>query len=114
MFAYTGYFAGLERSQTIDHTRMSRRGNRNLKRAYFQIVAPMVWFDHGDNFYKNLYKRKVAEGRAWYVAMPFACAALASTYLSLPKISRALPIEKSIWKGSDFACRGSCKVKISG
>jgi transposase len=27
--AYTGYFAGLETSQTIDHTRMSRRGNRN-------------------------------------------------------------------------------------
>ncbi len=75
--AYTGYFAGLEKSQTIDHTRMSRRGNRQLKRALFQIVAPLVWFDPGDNPYKQLYARKKAEGRAWYAAMPFACAALA-------------------------------------
>ncbi len=75
--AYTGYFAGLEKSQTIDRTRMSTRGNRDLKRAYFQIIAPLVWFDKGDNPYKNLYQRKMAEGRAWYEAMPFACAALA-------------------------------------
>ena len=47
--AYTGYFAGLEKSQTIDRTKMSRRGNRNLKRALFQIAAPLVWFDKGDN-----------------------------------------------------------------
>jgi hypothetical protein len=56
---------------------MSTRGNRDLKRAYFQIVAPMIWFDKGDNPYKKLYERKLAEGRAWYEAMPFACAALA-------------------------------------
>lgn len=31
--AYTGYFAGLETSQTIDRTRMSKRGNRLLKRS---------------------------------------------------------------------------------
>jgi hypothetical protein len=29
--AYTGYFAGLEKSQTIDRTKMSRRGNRDLR-----------------------------------------------------------------------------------
>lgn len=93
--AYTGYFAGLERSQTIDHTRMSRRGNRNLKRAYFQIVAPMVWFDHGDNFYNNLYKRKVAEGRAWYAAMPFACAALARHIYHCLKFQEPYQLEKA-------------------
>ena len=75
--AYTGYFAGLETSQTIDRTKMSRRGNRNLKRAFFQIAAPLVWFDEGDNDYKDLFQRKKAEGREWYEAMPFVCAALA-------------------------------------
>jgi transposase len=75
--AYTGYFAGLETSQTIDRTRMSRRGNRDLKRALFQIIAPMVWFERDTNPYKDLYERKLAEGRPWYRAMPFACAALA-------------------------------------
>jgi hypothetical protein len=75
--AYSGYFAGLEKSGTIDRTRMSKRGNRDLKRALFQIVAPLCWFDEGDNPYKTLYERKKAEGRPWYAAMPFACAALA-------------------------------------
>ena len=75
--AYSGYFAGLEKSQTIDRTKMSRRGNRNLKRALFQIAAPLVWFDKGDNDYKDLFQRKKAEGREWYKAMPFVCAALA-------------------------------------
>lgn len=74
--AYTGYYAGLEKSQTIDRTRMSRRGNRNLKRAYFQIAAPLVWFDRGDNPYKTLFERKTAAGYPWYKAMPFVCAAL--------------------------------------
>ncbi len=75
--AFSGYYAGLEQSQTIDRTRMSRRGNRNLKRALFLIAAPLVWFDQGSNPYKELYQRKVAQGRAWYKAMPFVCAALA-------------------------------------
>lgn len=75
--AYTGYFAGLEKSQTIDRTRMSKRGNRDLKRALFQIAAPLVWFGKGDDLYSALYQRKKAEGRAWYQAMPFVCAALA-------------------------------------
>jgi transposase len=75
--AYTGYFAGLEVSQTIDRTKMSKRGNRDLKRALFQIVAPLVWLDKEANPYKTLYQRKLAEGRPWYSAMPFACAALA-------------------------------------
>jgi len=75
--AYSGYFAGLEQSQTIDRTHMSKRGNRDLKRALFQIVAPLVWLDKGSNPYKALYQRKMAEGRPWYEAMPFACAALA-------------------------------------
>ncbi|MFQ5944429.1 MAG: transposase, partial [Anaerolineales bacterium] len=61
--AYTGYFAGLEKSQTIDRTRMSKRGNRDLKRALFQIAAPLVWFDRGENPYKALFERKEAEGR---------------------------------------------------
>ncbi len=75
--AFSGYFAGLEQSQTIDRTHMSRRGNRNLKRALFLIAAPAVWFDQGSNPYKALFQRKIAEGRAWYQAMPFVCAALA-------------------------------------
>ena len=60
--AYTGYFAGLEKSQTIDRTRMSKKGNRDLKRAYFLIGAPLVWFDRGDNPYTSLYQGKMAEG----------------------------------------------------
>ena len=75
--AYTGYFAGLETSQTIDRTRMSRRGNRDLKRALFQIAAPLAWFDRGENPYKALFERKEAEGQPWYSAMPYVCAALA-------------------------------------
>jgi len=61
--AYTGYFARLEKSQTINRTRMSKRGNRDLKRALFRIAAPLVWFDKGDSPYKALYQRKKAEGR---------------------------------------------------
>lgn len=75
--AYTGYYPDIRTSQTINRTRMSARGNRDLKRALFQIASPLVWFDQGDNPYKQLYQRKVAEGRAWYEAMPFVCAALA-------------------------------------
>ena len=30
-----------------------------------------------DNPYKQVYARKITEGRAWYEAMPFVCAALA-------------------------------------
>ena len=75
--AHTGYFAGLEKSQTIDRTRMSKRGNRDLKRALFQIAAPLVWFDRSENPYKALFKRKEAEGQPWHRAMPYVCAALA-------------------------------------
>ncbi|MFO7943030.1 MAG: transposase [Anaerolineales bacterium] len=75
--AYSGYFAGLETSQTIDRTRMSKRGNRDLKRTYYQIATPLVWFDPGENPYKELYQRKMEDGRPWYKAMPFVCAALA-------------------------------------
>ncbi|MFO7942788.1 MAG: transposase [Anaerolineales bacterium] len=75
--AYTGFFAGLETSQTIDRTRMSKRGNRDLKRTYFQIAAALVWFDPGENPYKELFQRKMEDGRSWYKAMPFVCAALA-------------------------------------
>ncbi|MBS3753613.1 MAG: transposase [Anaerolineales bacterium] len=75
--AYTGYFAGLDTSQTIDRTRMSKRGNRDLKRTYFQIAAALVWFDPGNNPYKKLFQRKMEDGRPWYKAMPFVCAALA-------------------------------------
>ena len=75
--AYTGYFPGLQTSQTIDRTKMSKRGNRDLKRTYFQIAVMLVWFDFRPNAYKKLFERKVAEGRPWYSAMPFVCAALA-------------------------------------
>jgi len=67
--AYGGYFAGLDKSQTIDRTRMSRRGNRDIKRALFQIAAPLVWFDKGVNPYKTLFQDKTDAGREWYKAI---------------------------------------------
>lgn len=93
--AYTGYYAGLERSQTIDRTRMSRRGNRKLKRALFQIAAPLVWFDKGDNPYKQLFQRKVAAGREWYKAMPFVCAALARHIYHCLKTNEPYDVRKA-------------------
>lgn len=100
--AYTGYYAGLETSQTIDRTRMSKRGNRNVKRALFQIVAPLVWFDRTDNPYKQLYERKRAEGRPWYKAMPFACAALARHIYHCLKSGERYDLEK-VFKRSQVA-----------
>jgi transposase len=99
--AYTGYFAGLEKSQTIDRTRMSKRGNRNLKRALFQIAAPLVWFDKGDNPYKTLFQRKMAEGRAWYQAMPFVCATLARHIYHCLKFNDPYDLEKA-FQGSSL------------
>jgi hypothetical protein len=93
--AYTGYYAGLEKSQTIDRTRMSKRGNRYLKRAYFQIAAPLVWFDPEENPYKALYERKMAEGRPWYKAMPFVCAALARHIYHCLKYEDPYDVEKA-------------------
>jgi hypothetical protein len=93
--AYTGYFAGLEKSQTIDRTKMSRRGNRNLRRAFFQIASPLVWFDKGDNPYKALFERKTAEGRPWYKAMPFVCAALARHIYHCLKFNDPYDVEKA-------------------
>lgn len=100
--AYTGYFAGLQKSQTIDRTKMSRRGNRSMKRALFQIAAPLVWFDKGDNPYKQLYQRKVAEGREWYKAMPFVCAALARHIYHCLKFNDPYDVEKA-FRGSSFS-----------
>lgn len=93
--AYTGYYPGLEKSQTIDRTKMSRRGNRNLKRALFQIAAPLVWFDRGANPYKELYQRKMAEGREWYRAMPIVCAALARHIYHCLKFNDPYDVEKA-------------------
>jgi hypothetical protein len=93
--AYTGYFAGLETSQTIDRTRMSKRGNRDLKRALFQIAAPLVWFDQGENPYKALFERKEAEGRPWYRAMPYVCAALARHIYHCLKYQEPYDVEKA-------------------
>ena len=93
--AYTGYFAGLEKSQTIDRTRMSHRGNRDLKRVYFQIASALVWFDQGDNPYKQLYQRKMAQGRPWYKAMPFVCAALARHIYHCLKFSDPYDVQKA-------------------
>jgi hypothetical protein len=97
--AYTGYFAGLRKSQSIDRTRMSKRGNRNLKRAYFQIAAPLVWFDKGDNPYKELFQRKIAEGKEWYKAMPYVCAALARHIYHCLKFNDPYDVEKA-FRGS--------------
>jgi len=100
--AYTGYFAGLEKSQTVDRTRMSKRGNRNLKRALFQIAAPLIWFDKGDNPYKALFQGKKAEGREWYKAMPFVCAALARHIYHCLKFNDPYDVEKA-FQGSSFS-----------
>ena len=99
--AYTGYFPGLEKSQTIDRTKMSRRGNRDLKRALFQIAAPLVWFDKGSNPYKDLFQRKMAEGREWYRAMPFVCAALARHIYHCLKFNDPYDIQRA-FGGSSF------------
>jgi transposase len=93
--AYTGYFAGLRKSQTIDRTKMSRRGNRSMKRALFQIAAPLVWFDKEDNPYKELFQRKTAEGREWYKAMPFVCATLARHIYHCLKFNDPYDVEKA-------------------
>jgi len=99
--AYTGYCAGLQKSQTIDHTKTSRRGNRTMKRVLFQIAAPLVWFDKGDNPYKQLFQGKVAEGRAWYKAMPFVCAALARHIYHGLKLNDPYDVEKA-FRGSSL------------
>jgi transposase len=98
--AYTGYFPGLQTSQTIDRTKMSTRGNRDLKRALFQIAAPMVWFDNGSNPYKELFQRKKAEGREWYQAMPFVCAALARHIYHCLKFNDPYDVEKAFGDSS--------------
>ncbi len=101
--AYTGYFAGLETSQTIDRTRMSKRGNRDLKRAYFQIAAPLVWYDPGENPYKALFQRKMAEGRPWYKAMPYVCAALARHVYHCLKYEQPYDLNKAFGTSSVLA-----------
>jgi hypothetical protein len=78
---------------------MSKRGNRDLKRVLFQIAAPLVWFDRGDNPYKTLFERKAADGRPWYEAMPFVCAALARHIYHCLKFKDPYDVEKA-FKGS--------------
>jgi len=94
--AYTGYYAGLEKSQTIDRTQVSRRGKRDLKRAYLQIAAPLVWFDRGENPYKALFECKTAAGYPWYKAMPFVCAALARYVYHCLKFKQPYDVEKAL------------------
>jgi hypothetical protein len=74
---------------------MSKRGNRDLKRALFQIAAPLVWFDQEENPYKALYERKEAEGRPWYRAMPYVCAALARHIYHCLKFQEPYDVEKT-------------------
>jgi hypothetical protein len=74
--AYLGYFPGLEKSQTIDRTKMSRKGNRDARRALYQIAAPLIWFNDQPNSYRDLYDRKLAAGRKPYQALAFVCTAL--------------------------------------
>ncbi len=104
--AYSGYFAGLEKSQTIDRTKMSRRGNRDLKRALFQIAAPLVWFDKGDNSYKELFQRKKVQGQAWYEAMPYVCAALARHIYHCLKFKDPYDVEKAFQGSSSTPASG--------
>ena len=52
-------------------------GQPRLETGYFQIAAPLVWFDQGENPYKALFERKTAAGYPWYEAMPSVCAVLA-------------------------------------
>lgn len=99
--AYTGYFAGLKKSQQTDRTKMSRRGNRDLKRAYFQIAAPLVWFDKGDNPYKELFQRKESAGKEWYKAMPYVCAALARHIYHCLKFNDPYDVERA-FQGSSL------------
>ncbi|UCC76591.1 MAG: hypothetical protein JSW37_13965, partial [Anaerolineales bacterium] len=63
--------------------------------VYFQIAAPLVWLDQGDNPYKQLYQRKMAEGRPWYKAMPFVCAALARHIYHCLKFNDPYDVEKA-------------------
>ena len=111
--AFSGYYAGLEQSQTIDRTRMSRRGNRNLKRALFLIAAPLVWFDRGSNPYKELFQRKTAEGRAWYKAMPFVCAALARHIYHCLKSNDAYDVVKAFQGSSPVPASEETWVDLS-
>jgi hypothetical protein len=55
----------------------------------------LVWFDKGDNPYKQLYQRKKAEGRPWYKAMPFVCAALARHIYHCLKFNDPYDVEKA-------------------
>jgi hypothetical protein len=66
----------------------------------------LVWFDQGTNPYKELYERKVREGRAWYEAMPFVCAALARHIYHCLKYNDPYDIEK--------AFQGSAPIPASG
>ena len=59
----------------------------------------MVWFDRRENAYKELYQRKKAEGRPWYKAMPFVCAALARHIYQCLKFKEPYDAEK-VFKGS--------------
>jgi transposase len=116
--AYTGYFAGLETSQTIDRTKMSKRGNRDLKRALFQIAAPLVWFDRGENPYKALFERKEAEGRPWYRAMPYVCAALARHIYHCLKYQDPYDVEKAfgepVSSAADHRATGDLRTDLEG
>jgi hypothetical protein len=80
---------------------MSRRGNRDLKRALFQIAALLVWFYRGSNAYKDRFQQKIAEGGDWYQAMPFVCAALARHIYHCLKFSDPYDVERA-FMGSPF------------
>ena len=56
---------------------MSKRGNRDLKRTYFQIAATLVWLYPHQTPYRELFEEQVAAGRLWYRAMPYVWATLA-------------------------------------
>jgi hypothetical protein len=58
------------------------------------IAAPLVWWDPNPNPYKQLYERKRAEGRAWYTAMPFVCAALARHFYHCLKYKEPYKTDK--------------------
>lgn len=49
----------------------------------------------GENPYKALYQRKMAEGKEWYKAMPFVCAALARHIYHCLKFNDPYDVEKA-------------------
>lgn len=64
------------------------------------ISLPRQWGDFNKTA-KKLFQRKKAEGREWYQAMPFVCAALARHIYHCLKFNDPYDVEKA-FGGSSF------------